>query len=75
MNFRITDAASESCRGFNPRQVCAFVMSDRTKSAIVTEVHISVATAKRHARIYGTVCRIGRLVGSREDGTFHAETI
>jgi hypothetical protein len=73
--FILTAAASESCRGFSPAQTCAFVMSDRTKSALVTEVHICFETAKRHARVYGSCCRIGRLMGDRELGTFHADTI
>jgi len=75
MKYRITDSASDSCKGFHPTQVCFFVMSDRTKGAVVTEVHFSADTAKRHARMYGTVCRVGRLAGSRAEGTFHAETI
>ena len=75
MNYRITDSASDLCKGFHPTQVCFFVMSDRTQDAVVTEVHISADTAKRHARAYGSVCRVGRLAGSREQGTLHAETI
>jgi hypothetical protein len=73
-NYRITEAAAETCIGFTPSQVCFFVMSDRSSRAIVTEVHIGKDTAQRHARAYGSIARCGILAGSRENGTFHVET-
>ena len=64
MRIPLTQAALAAVANAHPSQVWAFVCSSRSKTATVVEAHISVDTAKRHARMLDGCTRMGRVDGA-----------
>ena len=65
MEFEMNDEAIAAVQNTSPSQVWFFVMSDRSKKAVVREAHIAMEIAKRHARMIGSCTRVGRVVGTK----------
>ncbi len=65
MELPLSETAKANVANTSKTQVWAFVCSDRSKGAIVTEAHISYETAKRHARMINGCMRVGRVVDGK----------